>query len=55
MNYYQLLKVSSNASEEEIKAAYRKLAFQYHPDKNPGNPQAEEYFKLVNEAYRVLS
>ena len=54
-DYYELLGVSHNATEEEVKKAYRKLALQYHPDRNPGNKQAEEKFKDVSEAYQVLS
>jgi len=53
-DYYSILGVSSSSTPEEIKKAYRKLALQYHPDRNPGNPQAEEQFKLVSEAYAVL-
>jgi molecular chaperone DnaJ len=53
-DYYDLLGVGRNASEEEIKKAYRKKAVQYHPDKNSGNKQAEEMFKKVSEAYEVL-
>ncbi|MDD5289142.1 MAG: DnaJ domain-containing protein [Dehalococcoidales bacterium] len=55
-DYYQILGVNENASHEEIKNAFRKLAFKYHPDKNPGNEkQAEEKFKEINEAYSILS
>jgi curved DNA-binding protein len=54
-DYYQTLGVSRKASADEIKSAYRKLAMQYHPDRNPGDKQAEERFKEINEAYQVLS
>lgn len=54
-NYYQSLGVSANASADEIKSAYRKLAIKYHPDHNPNNPLAEEKFKEINEAHQVLS
>jgi curved DNA-binding protein len=54
-DYYKTLGVDRNASEEDIKRAYRKLALQFHPDRNPGNIQAEDKFKEVNEAYQVLS
>jgi len=53
-DYYEVLGVSRNADANEIKKAYRKLALQYHPDKNPGDKQAEEKFKEVSEAYEVL-
>ncbi len=52
--YYRLLEVSPGSSQEEIKKSYRKLARKYHPDANQGNPEAEEHFKLVNEAYAIL-
>lgn len=53
-DYYQVLGVSRTASESEIKSAYRKLALQYHPDRNQGNPEAEDKFKEAAEAYSVV-
>ncbi|MCL5953810.1 MAG: molecular chaperone DnaJ [Nitrospirae bacterium] len=53
-DYYSVLGVSRSASADEIKKAYRKLAMQYHPDRNPGDKAAEAQFKLINEAYEVL-
>ena len=54
-NYYDILGVSKSSSQSEIKKAFRKKAMEYHPDRNQDNPQAEEKFKEVNEAYAVLS
>ena len=54
-DYYQTLEVSKTATADEIKKAYRKLAIKYHPDKNPGNKEAEERFKEISQAYEVLS
>lgn len=54
-DYYKTLGVERNAGEDDIRKAYRKLAMQYHPDRNPNDKQAEERFKEINEAYQVLS
>ncbi len=55
INYYEILEVTKESSGAELKKAYRKLAMQYHPDRNPNDKEAEDKFKLVNEAYQVLS
>jgi molecular chaperone DnaJ len=55
IDYYELLEISRDATGAEIKKAYRKLALKYHPDRNPDDKEAEEKFKLINEAYQVLS
>lgn len=54
-DYYEVLGLKKGANEADIKKAYRKLAMKYHPDRNPGNKEAEEHFKEINEAYGVLS
>jgi len=54
-DYYDILGVSKGATEEDLKKAYRKLAMKYHPDRNPGNKEAEEKFKEISEAYAILS
>ena len=53
-DYYKVLGVSDNASQDEIKKAYRKLSLLHHPDKNPGNVEAETKFKNINEAYQTV-
>ena len=54
-DYYEVLGVSRSCTEQELKSAYRKLAMQYHPDRNPGDKAAEERFKEASEAYGILS
>src|ERR1043165_4804452 len=54
-DYYEILAVERSASDEEIKKAYRRLAIQFHPDKNPGDKTAEENFKEIGEAYEALA
>jgi curved DNA-binding protein CbpA len=53
-DYYQILGVNENASQDDIKKSYRKLAVKYHPDKNPNDKVAEDKFKEINEAYENL-
>src|SRR5712692_4724703 len=53
-DYYAILAVPSTVSEDDVRRAYRRLALQWHPDRNPGNPTAEERFKEISEAYAVL-
>src|SRR6204780_2255369 len=53
-DYYEVLGVSRDASDQDLKSAYRKQALRYHPDRNPGDHAAEEKFKIASEAYQVL-
>jgi DnaJ-class molecular chaperone len=53
--YYELLGIDRNATDDDIKKAYRKLAFLYHPDRHPGNSEAEKQFRLISRAYQYLS
>lgn len=55
LNYYEILEISQSADKDSIKKAYRKLALKYHPDRNQGDKEAESKFKLINEAYEILS
>src|SRR3990167_2866395 len=54
-DFYEVLGVNRDATEDEIKKAYRKLAMKHHPDRNPDNPKAEDHFKEAKEAYEILS
>src|SRR6187551_2357449 len=54
-DFYEILEISKSASQDEIKKAYRKVAMQYHPDRNPGDKASEEKFKEAAEAYEVLN
>ena len=53
-DYYKILGVNDSASQDEIKKTYRKLSMKWHPDKNPNNPEAEEKFKTISQAYDIL-
>ena len=52
--YYEILQVAKTASGDDLKKAYRKLAMEFHPDRNPGNKEAEHKFKVLSEAYEIL-
>src|SRR5687768_1858189 len=54
-DYYEVLGVNRDASDDDLKKSYRRLAMKWHPDRNPDNPKAEEHFKEAKEAYEVLS
>ena len=54
-DYYEVLSVNRDASEDDLKKSYRKLAMKWHPDRNPDNPKAEDHFKEAKEAYEILS
>lgn len=54
-DFYEILGLNQSADSTQIRTAYKRLAMQYHPDRNPGNPKAEEMFKIINEAYHILS
>ena len=54
-DYYEILGVARGAGDEQLKKTYRRLAIQFHPERNPGNKEAEERFKEINEAYQILS
>ena len=53
-DYYEILGVSKSVSQDELKKAYRKVAMKYHPDRNPDNKEAEEKFREITEAYKIL-
>ena len=55
IDYYEVLEIERNASNEEIRRSYKRLAFEHHPDRNPGSTESEERFKDINEAYQILS